>query len=136
MTDLPNKGRPLPPIETRWKKGTSGNPRGRPKKQDSLTKMLREEFGKICPADRQGRTWQELFILATMQLGMKGKTMAFNAIWERLEGKVSIAEKAQADARLCGRQTKRKLSRETINEIRAIYGLPPQEPEDGTEDSE
>ena len=33
MTAPSNHGRPLPPVETRWKKGISGNPRGRPKKE-------------------------------------------------------------------------------------------------------
>src|SRR5215469_754084 len=69
-------GRPLPPVENRWKKGTSGNPRGRPKKQDCLTHLLREEIQKICPADREKRTWKELIVRATLQLAMKGNATA------------------------------------------------------------
>lgn len=135
MADL-NNGRPLPPVNTRWKKGTSGNPRGRPKKQDSLTKLLREELEKVCPADREGRKWKELLIRATLQLAMKGKPMAFKEVWERLEGKVPQTEKVQTDARLRGPQPKRELSIETLNAIRDIYGLPPEGPETGSEESE
>jgi hypothetical protein len=88
-------GRPLPPVENRWKKGTSGNPRGRPKKQDCLTQLLREEIRKICPADREKRTWKELIVRATLQLAMKGNATALKEVWERLDGKVLQTEKLQ-----------------------------------------
>ena len=64
-----NHGRRLPPAENRWKKGMSGNPRGRPKKKDSLTSLLKEEIKKICPADRQKRTWEELMVLEQFDTG-------------------------------------------------------------------
>ncbi len=89
--------RPLPPMETRWKKGTSGNPRGRPKKQDCLTHLLREEIQKICPADREKRTWKQLIVRATLQLAMKGNATALKEVWERLDGKVLQTEKLQLD---------------------------------------
>lgn len=88
--------RRLPPAEHRWKKGISGNPKGRPKKQDSLTHLLREEIKKICPADRERRTWQELIILATLQLAMKGNGTALKEIWERLDGKTLQLDRLQS----------------------------------------
>jgi hypothetical protein len=90
-----NSSRPLPPVETRWKKGTSGNPRGRPKKQDCLTQLLREEIQKICPTDREKRKWKELIVRATLQLAMKGNATALKEVWERLDGKVLQTEKLQ-----------------------------------------
>lgn len=90
-----NSGRPLPPVENRWKKGKSGNPRGRPKKQDGLTQLLREEIKKICPADREKRTWKQLIVLATLQLAMKGNAAALKELWERIDGKVLQNEKLQ-----------------------------------------
>lgn len=88
-------GRRLPPVETRWKKGTSGNPRGRPKKQDCLTQLLRDEIEKICPADREKRKWKELIVRATLQLAMKGNAAALKEVWERIDGKVLQTEKVQ-----------------------------------------
>jgi hypothetical protein len=85
----------LPPVETRWKKGTSGNPRGRPKKQDCLTTLLRAEIQKICPADRENRIWKELIVRATLQLAMKGNAAALKEVWERLDGKVLQTERVQ-----------------------------------------
>jgi len=102
--DTKGKGRRSPPpVEHRWKKGASGNPRGRPKKRDSLTSLLQEEIKKVCPADRQKRTYEELMVLATLQLAMKGNAVALKEVWERLDGKVLQTERLQlggADGRL------------------------------------
>ena len=93
--DRDNRRRPPPPAEHRWKKGVSGNPRGRPKKRDSLTSLLKEEIAKICPADREKRTWKELIVRATLQLAMKGNATALKEVWERLDGKILQTEKVQ-----------------------------------------
>ena len=90
-----NKRRPPPPLESRWKTGVSGNPRGRPKKRDSLTSLLKEEIAKICPADREKRTWKELIVRATLQLAMKGNATALKEVWERLDGKILHTERVQ-----------------------------------------
>ena len=92
---LGNHGRPLPPAGTRWKKGVSGNPHGRPKKQETLTSLLNKEIKKICSADRQKRTYEELMVLATLQLAMKGNAAALKEVWERLDGKVLQTGKMQ-----------------------------------------
>jgi hypothetical protein len=81
-------GRKLPPEETRWKKGVSGNPKGRPKKEDSMTSLLKEMLETPCPVDREGRTWRELFLLSNLQQAIKGNPAARKDIWERSEGKV------------------------------------------------
>ena len=91
----PNDRRPLLPVEKRWKKGVSGNPRGWLKKQDCLTSLLKEEIAKICPADREKRTWKELMVLATLQLAIKGNAAALKEVWERLDGKVLQTGKVQ-----------------------------------------
>ena len=89
------KVRPLPPAEHRWKKGVSGNPRGRPKKRDSLTGLLEEEIVKICPADRERRTWIVLLVRSTLQQAIKGNHTALKEIWERLDGKIPQSGKLQ-----------------------------------------
>ena len=94
--DAPEKrNRPLPPAEARWKKGVSGNPRGRPKKQESLSSQLNKQIKKICPADRQKRTYEELMVLATLQLAIKGNATALKEVWDRLDGKVLQTGKMQ-----------------------------------------
>ena len=90
-----NRHRPPPPVASRWKKGVSGNPRGRPKKRDSLTSLLKEEIAKICPADREKRSWKELIVRATLQLAMKGNATALKEVWERLDGKILQTERVQ-----------------------------------------
>jgi hypothetical protein len=93
--DKTNNGRPLPPVGTRWKKGISGNPRGRPKKEDSLTSLLRAELEKICPADKEGRSWRELIVRATLQQAMKGMPIAMREVWDRIDGKVPQTDKLE-----------------------------------------
>jgi hypothetical protein len=85
---LKSSKRPLPPVEKQWKKGVSGNPRGRPRKQDSLTTLLKDEVEKSCPADKEHRTWGELIVRATLQQAMKGNPAALREVWDRLEGKL------------------------------------------------
>ena len=111
MREANNHGRPLPPPERRWKKGVSGNPQGRPKKQDSLTNLLKEEIGKICPADREKRTWKQLIVRATLQLAMKGNATALKEVWERLDGKTLQTERLE----LGGTDRKQVL-------IKVVYG--------------
>ena len=130
----PNKGRPLPPVETRWKKGVSGNPRGRPKKQKDLENVLRRLLGKVCRTDRESRTYGELFIQALLQSALKGNATASKLIWDRHDGKAARTDPAQDDrirSNGAGREPSRdssepiQLSTEAINRIRSIYGLDP-----------
>jgi hypothetical protein len=71
-----DRGRKPPPEEHQWKQRISGNPRGRPKKQDSLTSLLKEEIENTCPADRQQRTYRQLVVVATLRLALKGNATA------------------------------------------------------------
>ena len=78
------------PEGRRWKKGQSGNPNGRPPNASCLTALLREEIGRICPADKEGRTWAELLVVATMRLALAGNSTALKEVWDRLDGKVVV----------------------------------------------
>ena len=49
-------GRPLPPVEKRWKKGTSGNPRGRPKGTRPVGTVLQEILSQRISVTENGRT--------------------------------------------------------------------------------
>ncbi|MDA2928732.1 DUF5681 domain-containing protein [Acidobacteria bacterium AH-259-O06] len=95
-TKLPEKqgvirekiGNKRPPKQSRWKPGLSGNPKGRPKKSECLTSILKEEIAKIDPEDRKKRTWVELVAIATIKLAIKGNATALKEVWERMDGKV------------------------------------------------
>ena len=74
---------------TRWKPGQSGNPKGRPKKADCLTSLLKEEIERIDPEDAEGRTHKQLIVLATMTLAKRGNATALKEVWERMDGKTA-----------------------------------------------
>ena len=71
-----------------WRKGQSGNPKGRPRKADCLTSLLKEEIEKVDPKDKHKRTYMELIVIATMRLAMQGNAAALRGVWDRMDGKV------------------------------------------------
>jgi len=73
----------------KWKPGQSGNPEGRPPKKECLTSLLREEIEKKCQSDKKGRTWKELIVLTTLELAIKGNSVALREIWDRIDGKLA-----------------------------------------------
>ena len=83
-------------LKPRWKPGQSGNPKGRPPKKDCLTSLLKDELERIDPEDKQKRTWKELVVLATLRLAIKGHPTALKEVWERSDGKVSVAAQAES----------------------------------------
>jgi hypothetical protein len=44
-----------PPKRTRFKKGRSGNPRGRPKREESFDELIRQELNKRIRIQENGR---------------------------------------------------------------------------------
>ena len=50
----------------------------------SLADLLRNEIGKASPKDREGRTWGELVVQATILLAMKGNATALKILWHYL----------------------------------------------------
>ncbi|MDA0207407.1 MAG: DUF5681 domain-containing protein [Acidobacteria bacterium] len=78
-----------PPLGRRFQKGRSGNPKGRPPNGQSITALLRAEIEKVSPDDKDGKTWAELIVLATMRLAMAGNSTALKEVWERMDGKVT-----------------------------------------------
>lgn len=64
------------------------NPNGRPKKDVSLTSLLKEEIVKIPPSEKHGRTWRQLLVLAWLTGAMKNP-MLLKELLDRIEGKVT-----------------------------------------------
>jgi hypothetical protein len=85
-----------------WRPGESGNRKGRPKKSDCLTDLLRTEIEKIDPDDKEGRTWGELVAVATIKLALQGNATALREVWERLDGKVAQAVTGEDGGTLSG----------------------------------
>jgi hypothetical protein len=137
MDDKINNGRPLPPVETRWKPGESGNPKGRPPKKNSLSEDLDEILQEVCLTDPEKRKYRRLFIHSRLRQALKGDAMAAREIWERHEGKVASVEnivveklngsdEAQRSKEpVRGRNERIRLSRRELNEIRELCDLPP-----------
>ena len=69
--------------KTSWKKGQSGNPKGRPKKGLTITdemERLLEQMGKNGEF-----TYKQMLVQATMKSALKGNVQAQRLIWERME---------------------------------------------------
>jgi hypothetical protein len=67
----------------------SHNPNGRPKKDVSLTSLLKEELLKIAPLKgNKDKTWLEIIVMGWMAGAAKGNPMLLKELIERVEGKV------------------------------------------------
>lgn len=74
---------------TRWKKGTSGNPGGRPKSR-LLSEALRTRLAEVKPDDPAGRTYAEVVAENLVQIACSegaGAVHAASEIADRLEGR-------------------------------------------------
>lgn len=80
-------GRNCPPKHAQWKQGQSGNLNGRPPKHECFTSLLKEEIEKVDPEDKEGRTWKEIIVIATLKLAIKGNATALKEVWDRVDGK-------------------------------------------------
>ena len=71
----------------KWKSGTSGNPRGRPPKGQSLAELLRSEGSRPCDGERTPATKKEALVAGLYDLALKGNLGAARLILEYCEGK-------------------------------------------------
>ena len=63
---------------------------------------MRTEIEKIDPDDKEGRTWRELVVLATIRLAIQGNSTALKEVWDRLDGKVAQAIAGEGGEPLAG----------------------------------
>lgn len=77
--------RKLPPIETRFKKGVSGNPKGRPKKLPGLDDLL---VDLLSEENTQGRSQTEIILRRLILQAKKGNIKSAEIVLERAYGKV------------------------------------------------
>lgn len=74
---------PNPPKHTRFKKGQSGNPRGRPKKLPQLDTLLAEVLGD----EKDGVTAAEAILRAIRAKAARGDVRAAEVLLDRAWGK-------------------------------------------------
>ena len=80
----------------RTKKGEARNPKGRPRKEQSITNVQREMLSQPCPY-AEGKTWAEW--LARRGLELAGKNAQYyQAVLDRLEGKVTQTIEGRIDS--------------------------------------
>lgn len=72
-----------PPVETRFKKGQSGNPKGRPKKIPELDILLADVMGDV----QNGMTAAEAILRMLRQKAIKGNERAAEILLDRTYGK-------------------------------------------------
>ena len=88
-------GTPPPPEEFRWKKGQSGNPVGRPRKEVCLTSLVKAELDAqaehqgvlLTNADGTPKTWAHILASAIVRQAARGNPSALSQLWDRIEGK-------------------------------------------------
>jgi len=74
-----------------FKKGQSGNPNGRPKKEFTLSNLLREELDKVVEVSQKGKKVKMTniqLVINRLFAGVRmGEKWAIEMIWDRIEGK-------------------------------------------------
>jgi CRISPR/Cas system CSM-associated protein Csm2 small subunit len=111
-----------PPKATRWKKGHSGNPRGRPKHARNLKTELTEELGETIRIREQGGAWKRVsklraMLKAQLAKAVGGDTRAADVIFKAMRVLDPEAETPEStplnddDARIIEDFLKRQLKR-------------------------
>ena len=90
-----------PPKETQWKKGQSGNPKGRPKKTKDLEKLFDQELSQNIRIHENGETRTltklEAIVKGTVLDALKGNPKARKIILDVSKGQLSV-DAFEADA--------------------------------------
>ena len=96
MENQPNKHEVKRDSDGRFLPGGTANPNGRPRKDCSITSLLKGEIDKVPLGEKKGRTWRQLLVLAWLTGAMKSAVL-FKELLDRLEGKVSQPIEGVAD---------------------------------------
>lgn len=72
----------------KYKPGESGNPNGRPPNKRYLSELARDLLKTIRKGDLEGKTTDELVVLALIRKALSGDTRAIEMLHDWTEGKV------------------------------------------------
>jgi hypothetical protein len=75
----------VPPKHSQFKKGTTGNPKGRPKKIPELRELLANVLGD----EKDGKTAAEAILMAIRNKAIKGDVRAAELLLDRAYGKAA-----------------------------------------------
>ena len=82
---------PFPNDDTKFEKGKSGNPKGRPKGARSLSTILREMLEEpieiVVDGKKERREFREVIIRKLLKKANDGDMRAIQEIFDRVEGK-------------------------------------------------
>ena len=80
-----------------WKPGQSGNPDGRPPGIRYLSELARDILRQSRKGDTDGKTTDELVVLALVKEALRGNTKAIEMLHDWTEGKVLDVHKIEGD---------------------------------------
>ena len=84
-------------LANQWKPGQSGNPAGRPPGVRYLSELARDILRDTRKGDIEGKTTDELIVLALVKEALKGNTKAIEMLHDWTEGKVLDVHKIEGD---------------------------------------
>lgn len=93
MTNQPNKSAVNRGPDGRFLPNNNANPNGRPRKDCSLTSLIKKYLDEVPELQIGGKantkTWRELLVQAWLVGAYKGNATLFKELLERIEGKVT-----------------------------------------------
>lgn len=95
-SDTPPVGYMVPPEHTRFKKGSSGNPRGRPRKRKDLNTVLQNVLNRKVRIKDNAQTMQirDALIWKLRELALQGDKKAL-ALQRRIIAEAGLAQKEE-----------------------------------------
>lgn len=79
-----------------WKPGEAPNPKGRPRGSVNLTSILKRTLKEV--ATKEGHTFADVLVRATIQNAVKGNGAALKVCWERVDGILQSQEPSTESA--------------------------------------
>ena len=84
-------------LANQWKPGQSGNPDGRPPGVRYLSELARDILRDTRRGDIEGKTTDELIVLALVKEALKGNTKAIEMIQDWTEVKVTDTHRIEGE---------------------------------------